>query len=383
MNKKSRCAISNNNDACKSTTKQLVINSLFRENYDSSTPSEFTFVLPDYIRNVSEMTVSNVSIPNSIYNITNKNSSNSFTIYEYDINYNIIDDPIKIVIPNGLYNIEQLNKFINYDLSYNNLSSDIKAHYNEINKKYYFTFNKDSSRRFLFDFTPINCSNTCNDVDNIHGSLGWILGFRKKIYSTFFYNHEFIESLKINNSKYSSDTLKWLIKTSASNKEKFCMNNLNEMNSLVEKQTNILLPYGNNINSDGSDVEYKLDTSGNISCGENDIYRQFNGFIGESCYNMFFIKSLYLYINDYNNNHVSNIVSTMNNSLFNTNIIAIIDLDNEDFCKCENGVLPTVRKYCGLINVKKFEIKVYDDIGRIVDLNDVNILINLNITIEN
>ena len=98
---------------------------------------------------------------------------------------------------------------------------------------------------------------------------------------------------------------------------------------------------------------------------------------------MFFIKSLYLYINDYNNNHVSNIVSTMNNSLLNTNIIAIIDLDNADFCKCENGVLPTVRKYCGLINVKKFEIKVYDEIGRIVDLNDVNILINLNITIEN
>ena len=45
MNKKSRCAISNNNDACKSTTKQLVINSLFRENYDNSTPSEFTFLI--------------------------------------------------------------------------------------------------------------------------------------------------------------------------------------------------------------------------------------------------------------------------------------------------------------------------------------------------
>jgi len=201
----------------KNYKKELVINSMFRDNYENTKPNNFTFLLPDYVKNVKSITLTDISIPKLLYNISDNLGSNSFTIYQYKLTDTIsmsLSNTYYIFLPNGIYNIDNLVNLINYDLSLNGLSNEINAHYNTVTNKFYFSFNKETEHDYIFDFTPLSCDGTCVKTNNnyklIKGSLGWILGFRETTYSTYVYNSMFLNSLTEETNNYNEVALNWI-----------------------------------------------------------------------------------------------------------------------------------------------------------------------------
>lgn len=377
--------------------KELVINSLFRDNYDNTTPNNFTFFLPEYVKNVSSITLTKVSIPKLLYNVSDNLGSNSFTIYKYQLTGSIsmsLKETYTIFIPNGNYTIEEITNLINFDLSVNGLTGDINAHYNTINKKFYFSFNTKGINDYIFDFTPLECdSMKCTNNNNfklIKGALGWILGYRNTIYSTFAYNSQFLTSIESETTKYNEIALNWIrsnmitntlsmLKYSTNNASLSLLKNvgctINDSTSFIKSVVN--LPYGNSNN----DFK-KLDVSGSNICSTTK-YTNMKAFESESAYNLNFTKAIFIYINDFNNNHIQNILAPFNDSLLESNIIAKINIDNDDYNHMECILENSSRECCGLSNIKKLEIKLFDELGRLIDINDNNVIITLELVINN
>lgn len=97
-------------------------------------------------------------------------------------------------------------------------------------------------------------------------------------------------------------------------------------------------------------------------------YNRFEGYTPESIYNL--ENNYYLLsIDDHNNNHPPVIHSPFQESVFNdNNLIAIIPTNNGtvDFEDIKHN---TKRIYMGPVNLKKIKVTLYDQYGRIVDLN--------------
>lgn len=110
----------------KTKITSVSIDSLFRQNYETSSSSNFIYRLPAPIKNVIKMSISAIEIPNFWYQYSNAENTNQFTITTY--NYSILDPnnphnpPIivpstsyTIKMPDGNYNnIEMANFLTNY-----------------------------------------------------------------------------------------------------------------------------------------------------------------------------------------------------------------------------------------------------------------------------
>lgn len=99
-------------------------------------------------------------------------------------------------------------------------------------------------------------------------------------------------------------------------------------------------------------------------------------------------RYIYLSINDFQyNNNTSNIVC-FDNSILNEDVIAKIPMDNGKLSLIindNNNNLAKVRRYNGPINLSKLQIKLLDQFGSIIDLNnmDFSITLELQILYEN
>lgn len=83
-------------------------------------------------------------------------------------------------------------------------------------------------------------------------------------------------------------------------------------------------------------------------------------------------RYLYLAIDDYNNNVNNYFVSAFSDSINSRNILSRIDLPN---IKNEDGVgsqINRTRNYFGPVNIEKMQIRLMDEYGRIVNLNNMD-----------
>jgi len=79
-------------------------------------------------------------------------------------------------------------------------------------------------------------------------------------------------------------------------------------------------------------------------------------------------------VNDYNKNHSSNMISPFKkDSLADNDILAKIPYHNEIFKNTQDKCcLHNERNYFGPVNLNRFEIKIFDEYGRIVDMNNMD-----------
>lgn len=87
------------------------------------------------------------------------------------------------------------------------------------------------------------------------------------------------------------------------------------------------------------------------------------------------VRYLYLAIDDFNNNVNNHFISAFNNSILSPNILARISVKGSYFSlMMETDLVMTTepRKYFGPVDIQKMHIKVYDDHGRILDMNNSN-----------
>jgi len=187
----------------KYVTKLLNVNTLFRKNYYLQKSTDFIIDLPETLKNVISITLSNTEIPNTIYSFSSDIGTNEFTIETYDGNYTN-KKTTTVRIKNGNYSAKELVDYLNkYIFSKDATLKRIACNYDNITKKISFfrDMRKDISGGIENDttlFFNIDWRLKDKPTRSIQLNMGWILGFRKEYYS---YEDDYIDISKVSFDK--------------------------------------------------------------------------------------------------------------------------------------------------------------------------------------
>ena len=172
----------------------LDIDTIFRNNYDTTSSTDFVYSLPVNLKNVLSMRVSSIELPNCVYLITSKNKSNEFTIITYKIGLlghktNIVRH--KIIVPDGIYEISDLIDYFDTIFVAPSQLERVKAVHNTITNTIDFKNIAANPNIYQFD---IDFTIESEPTRAIRLNLGWILGYRKSTYKyeTDSVNNEFV-----------------------------------------------------------------------------------------------------------------------------------------------------------------------------------------------
>jgi len=265
----------------------LNLNTCFRSNYYNSNPCNFQYIIPAEIKNVVSLRLASIEIPNSWYLFSAIKSNN---IFEIEINNNGTITNYEIIVPDGNYDNNTLQVYLNNTYFYNSgLTNDLS---------FIEYFIDNYSYKSKFKLTGIYPSNFCFTIkfnketnNNVMNTFGWIIGFRLATYKTI----------------------------------------------------------TNYIESEG------------IFDGGGDRY-------------------IYVSIDDYQyNNNTLNMVC-FDNSIMEKNIIAKIPMVNGKLSLIvddNTSPLTKTRKYNGPVNIRNLFIKILDQYGEIIDLNNMDYSLTL------
>lgn len=182
-----------NNIKRKTVFTTIMMNSLYRQDYDKTISTDFTIFLPYYFKNVFSIRLSSLQLPNVIYCISKYNKNNSFYIEE--------DNTALggwVVMPDGNYTPDNfsttLENLINITLGTGNrftVSIDpvtFKLTISNNKNTFWFDFSKGYDTRFktetIFDLNSEYKTIRCMEVDvtELYKRFGWLMGFRQAVY---------------------------------------------------------------------------------------------------------------------------------------------------------------------------------------------------------
>jgi hypothetical protein len=167
--------------------KILNVDTRFRDNYYSTSSTDYILDLPFKLSNVVSMQLLDIKIPSTFFNIRDDIGNNSFLI-RIDTTY----ETRKIVVPDGYYTNDGLIDWLNKKMT--ELGGDFADIYFFINKKSLTGTGetvvglKDTTS-LLFNFTLEFYSDLIEDIYKqktsieLNKKLGWLLGFRYNTYS--------------------------------------------------------------------------------------------------------------------------------------------------------------------------------------------------------
>jgi hypothetical protein len=182
-----------NNLKRKTITQTLILNSLYREDYYNTLSTDFTILLPMYIKNVLSIRLSSLQLPNVIYSISKQNKNNALFLRE-DVVGGVEG---VVIIPDGDYDsssfITVLQNEIQTQLGVSNFDVTLDINTQKItisnNVPYQFTLNffididnyDNTKTKYILNenYKTINCV----DITELYKRLGWIMGYRKSEYS--------------------------------------------------------------------------------------------------------------------------------------------------------------------------------------------------------
>jgi len=113
-------------------------------------------------------------------------------------------------------------------------------------------------------------------------------------------------------------------------------------------------------------------------------YTNSNCYIADTIIEPANIRYLYLAIDDFNNNTNNHFLSVFNNSIMNPNILARISLKGSYFSlimENDYNIVSEPRKYFGPVDIQKLHIRLLDEQGRILPMNNSNFSFCLNFNI--
>lgn len=134
-------------------------------------------------------------------------------------------------------------------------------------------------------------------------------------------------------------------------------------------------------------VDFSLDINGNpdktpitskIGMNLGFLKRKYQGatsYISETLVEPATVRYIYLAIDDFNNNVNNHFISAFNSSILSPNILARISIKGSYFSlmmESDLNMTTEPRKYFGPVDIQKMHIQVYDDHGRILDMNSAN-----------
>ena len=160
------------------------LNSIFRQNYNTTSSTNFYYDLPTEVKNVVSLSLTSIELPNSWYTITSKN--NTFQIVTTN---GSIKKTWPITIEEGNYTSDTLQSYLNNNFFFMSPTyagtdlANIKFLVDENNAKTSFEVVIPSTG-FSFDIVFDSTTNDfiCPSQKNIL-SIAWILGFRQFKYT--------------------------------------------------------------------------------------------------------------------------------------------------------------------------------------------------------
>ena len=148
--------------------KHINIDTKFRDEYNYNTTSNYNITLPQRINEVKNMSITNVEIPITFYNISENLGNNSMKITKNSV-------ITGIVIPDGQYTQSSLLTAINAKLS----TATIPITFSITNNMSKFQTTSTTPYTINFDVD----SNGNFTKYNFKFRLGWLLGFRNQSYT--------------------------------------------------------------------------------------------------------------------------------------------------------------------------------------------------------
>jgi len=180
----------------KTFNQTIMLNTLFREDYENTLSTDFNIVLPYYFKNVLSIRLSSLQLPNVMYNISAANRNNIFYIDVEDGGPNGL-----VTMPDGNYDISsfvtmlqtQLNTQLSvpyFIVTYDQYTYKITISYNEpiLNPSFTMLFYTPVPKNNKYEYEnktkPDNDyrKNDCVDITQIYKNFGWFMGYRKPVY---------------------------------------------------------------------------------------------------------------------------------------------------------------------------------------------------------
>tara|TARA_B110000285_G_scaffold226991_1_gene287561 strand:- start:5241 stop:6551 length:1311 start_codon:yes stop_codon:yes gene_type:complete len=297
------------NPIAKQTKTQLInINTKFRKAYYDTVSTDFVIDLPEEFKNVLSLTIQSVQIPNSNYTFSSKLGTNEFTIELYDISVNgtIVAGTKEKKTIKITDGIYSGATLEDYLNTY--VFNDLSL--NRIACKY-----DTITRKFRF-FRDVR--------DIVNGG----------------------QPVDISTNVSYAFNIDWRLS--------------DEQTRPIQLNMGWILGYRQQYYS--WDTDYT--DSSKVS------YNKQEGFMPEATYDTLGSKYYILSIDDFNKNYSNTLASPFQESMFNDQS-AIAKIPNDpNLQQLDDIFYQSRREYFGPVNIQKMRIRLLDELGRIVDLNN-------------
>jgi hypothetical protein len=325
----------------KTITKIISIDSEFRENYNSSSSSNFVWNLPNTEHKVVSIKLVSLELPVMWHSISEINKSNSFVIKTY----NIVDQPDavhRIELPSGNY-----------------MASDFAIALTN------YMFNKGNGLQYLFcQINPISAKTMIRTREVSDGGDSIYDECSCHYSPDFYFVVDFGENTTTSCGTDQNTTIDYDTNNEPGYRQYTLVSFLGFSKRYYEvRRTNTYIDYvysGNNI------VTY-----------EGVLH-------SDSAYGNGSVNYIFISVDDYNKNFISNtIIASSENNYLGDNILGRVSI-NESFntimLHTASDKIFKQRDYLGPVNLNKFRIKLLDKYGNVLDLNNNDFSMSLEIT---
>ena len=301
----------------KTYTQIVNINTMFRDNYNGSSATDFTIVLPLTLKKVISMKLLRSSIARAAgqhYNVSDNNASNTFIL-----------NATEIKIPDGIYRtagqfVDKINQAIQ-DKNNGDPEMSVSLEYDDLTGKMRFFNTHSPPSNFSLDFNTNNHLIINNQNQDFH-TLGWLLGFR---------------------GDYGKPTA--------------------SKNVPVKKGRG-------GVKARNTKCDTELEKNDHV---KDAYYFDKTEYIGEAFFNILHDGSCYLAVDDYQNNHNDIFISPFKyQTASDTNIIAKIHTYKgtmQHYSDTDTDTEYPARIYFGPTDLTKLHVRLYDIFGRIIHNN--------------
>lgn len=327
----------------KTVTKLLNVDSRFRQNYATTSATDYLIDLPYQINNVIEIKLCDLELPSTFYPITPAKNNNYFwfSTFTQEQMENDMPNIYYLYVNEGNYYFDNLVTHINSTLKKIS-TSDIEG--------------------YLFDPLPISMTFDLN-----YNNLGGVGNGTGKVSLGIFSTSDI--SLNVTQEIVKVELNFDAPHIPALSTSKRILNN--ELKKLYYTKSSI-------------PVEQRF---GWMMGFRESFYGRTTGpvlyFISESILNVLGPRYLFLIVDDFNKSNNVNFISTSKYGLLPDNIMARISMKGPAFsiqAQNDYSVYAEPRYYFGPVNINKIQIKLVDEFSRLIDLNRSDFSFTLRLT---
>lgn len=327
----------------------LSMDTLFRVNYNVTSSTNASWVLPYPVENVVSMKIASVQIPNMWYTFSEANKSNRFTVIIAGLNVAPYDPAEvytnEIVIPDGNYMSDEFTECMNN--LFKNTANGMEF--------FQFSISAYNSKSMIFVNTTVTCANS-PDLEYVV-MFDDVNKYNKYLTNGCIYSECDIQRIKDEHEKeYYNNNIKTISRTAG-----WMMG----FKQLVYRRT-----WQNEL----------VDMISQVPITTYHAYLESESSYGSSIWNY-----LYVDVDDYNKNFITNsIIAQTGDSYLGFNILGRITVSSGQLTIINDNagdMIFKMREYLGPVRLEKLSIRLLDKFGNVINLNgnDYSIALELQV----